>query len=701
MLVPRRPVLKRAATGRSIAFCLLAGLAGIVPMFHEARSEGPEAGGPDRQAEEHIAVLQERTRRLGLARDVYWHVLLHYHPASLGRTVSDVDNAAFFLSPSGKTDPQSELDATLRAFFQPLGSSSIESIEGHPRCAFPARFHWLKERLQWEDSWFPVVPCRNFEVYRAEFRAESVSFIFASYYLGAPASVFGHTFMKFNASGEKKTDLLDYSVNYAANPGDLDPFRYSFYGLIGGYDGAFSLLPYHTKVREYSDMENRDIWEYVLNLNDAQILRMQLHLWELLGRASFNYFFATENCGYQLLGLIEAAVPEHRLTRAYLGWVIPSETVKLLAEHGLIRTVRYRPSARSIMRQRMQELTSGERSYVLAMLENRIEPYLAPTERNLYIYDTLLTALQYRKEGKKLTDDDLQFYRRLLRDRARLPAYEDRSKYTPQSTSVADGHAPVMLRMGAGADRDGPAALIEYRPIYHDLLAGDTGYPPFSELEEFAFRVRIPSGMPARLDSFRLLRLVSLSPYDGMSASGSMIVEAGAQSVLHRRADYSPSSLASVAFRDPLVALAGNQVRTDVERDLRGPLTPGDRFAFGLTESTEYRTVAYARGLYGFAVGNVYDRSSASYALGLLGGAYGETGAGSGRASPQATVLFVMGGAARRLKVQTNCYAFSNARYCEIQAGAGITLAKNHEIRLEGVDGREERNLFLSYVHFL
>jgi hypothetical protein len=43
---------------------------------------------------------------------------------------------------------------------------------------------------------------------------------------------------------------------------------------------TFQMLPYYLKVSEYSDMENRDIWEYHLNLN-VQIDQMLMHIWEV------------------------------------------------------------------------------------------------------------------------------------------------------------------------------------------------------------------------------------------------------------------------------------------------------------------------------------------------------------------------------------------------------------------------------------
>jgi len=36
-------------------------------------------------------------------------------------------------------------------------------------------------------------------------------------------------------------------------------------------------MPYYLKVREYNDMENRDVWEYELNLSPEEIDRLLMH----------------------------------------------------------------------------------------------------------------------------------------------------------------------------------------------------------------------------------------------------------------------------------------------------------------------------------------------------------------------------------------------------------------------------------------
>jgi hypothetical protein len=77
-------------------------------------------------------------------------------------------------------------------------------------------------------------------------------------------------------------------------------------------------MPYYLKVREYSDLENRDIWEYELNLTPEEIDRLLMHAWEL-GPIHFDYYFFDENCAYHLLGLLEAARPDLTLTEGFAG----------------------------------------------------------------------------------------------------------------------------------------------------------------------------------------------------------------------------------------------------------------------------------------------------------------------------------------------------------------------------------------------
>jgi len=65
-----------------------------------------------------------------LHEDPYWHILLHYKPGVSGYE-SLVDDPRYFLAPDGKTNPETELDATIRAFFEPQVSNRHRWVEAH------------------------------------------------------------------------------------------------------------------------------------------------------------------------------------------------------------------------------------------------------------------------------------------------------------------------------------------------------------------------------------------------------------------------------------------------------------------------------------------------------------------------------------------------------------------------------------------
>ena len=78
-----------------------------------------------------------------LASHQQWLHLLHYriHPYTF-RFLSQNDSPEFFLAKDGKRDAYAELVANINAFLM-QGQGENESAQ----CRFPARYHWLKQRL--------------------------------------------------------------------------------------------------------------------------------------------------------------------------------------------------------------------------------------------------------------------------------------------------------------------------------------------------------------------------------------------------------------------------------------------------------------------------------------------------------------------------------------------------------------------------
>jgi len=73
----------------------------------------------------YLTILLAQANQQQLYNHRYWHLLLHYRNNVFGGVTSEVDDQNFFLSPNGKTDPQAELEATIRAFFQRTSGGNL------------------------------------------------------------------------------------------------------------------------------------------------------------------------------------------------------------------------------------------------------------------------------------------------------------------------------------------------------------------------------------------------------------------------------------------------------------------------------------------------------------------------------------------------------------------------------------------------
>jgi hypothetical protein len=206
-----------------------------------------------------------------------WLGLGHYEPAGRDGFASMARGDKFFVSEAGPTSPRDELHATLAAFFDP----TLAVREGeHPQCTFRARYAWLVRELSIDPTRLPPASCEGYDTWRKGLAARGLSLIFPEAYMNNPASMFGHTLLRVD-SGEPggDEDLLAYAINFAAESGGDGGMAFAFKGIFGGYAGYFSVLPYYDKLKQYGDWENRDIWEYPLDLTAAEV-DLLAHVWE-------------------------------------------------------------------------------------------------------------------------------------------------------------------------------------------------------------------------------------------------------------------------------------------------------------------------------------------------------------------------------------------------------------------------------------
>jgi hypothetical protein len=456
---------------------------------------------------------QLRARQEGLAAARTWQILLHYRNSRFNRPASLIDDPRFFLSPRGKTDPQAELDATLVGMLLP--ADPLQS-EQHVLCRFPARSRWLGESLGITTEHLPAVACGELEQALEKIEPQRAVLIFPGNHNNSPASMFGHTLIAIE--GQYASRLLSFAVNYAARTDETNGFAYAVKGVFGLYPGYYSLLPYYVKVREYNDLERRDVWEYPLTLTPAEVERMTLHIWELRDIAS-DYYFFDENCSYNLLFLLEAARPEINLTGASRPWVIPLDTVRTVAAAGLISEVRYRPSKATRIAALAGQMDLVETTLALNLLAGELTvAELAAADLDSAaqrrILDVAIETTEFRYYRKEL--DQAAYQQRsleLLRARSRLGRAGDDTSGPADPGPPEHGHGSNRLALGLGVDDNDWYQELRLRPAYHNLLDADRGYLAGSQIDFANLVLRYyPERRQLALQALDLIDIVSLSP---------------------------------------------------------------------------------------------------------------------------------------------------------------------------------------------
>lgn len=439
-----------------------------------------------------------------------WHVLLHYKKRWIGGFESEVDNANFFYAKDGKTNPEAEIKASVEMFSR----NDIPEGPLHPQCVFPARFQYLKKTFNLN----PInVECTEFKWWKDNLPYHSVSVIFASYYANNPASMFGHTLLRINSSDKK--NISDYGVDFSAISPTDHGIEFAVRGLMGGYTGLFSIKPYYMKMNEYLENENRDLWEYDLDLKPEQIGYMLDHLWELMRHGSFDYFFLDENCSYEILTLLEVANPEWNFSDEFVWKAIPIDTVKAIVKAGAVKDVHYRPAYKKTVTHKYSLLSWEEKRETKKLLEKELSPLEVKNPR---VLEAAIANLRYERfEEKKFTTDQAELLKSLLVQRASLGGtvdYKDIKESLPLKDLRPDtSHDSEKYGIAIGHNETlDTYTEIQFKSAFHDFLDLDRGYPKHSVINVADLNLRYSETRKSFFfQELKYAEAMSLFPLDG------------------------------------------------------------------------------------------------------------------------------------------------------------------------------------------
>ncbi len=488
---------------RWIVFWVLAGLA----------SSGLQAAIP--------TSLQQQIEQQQLHRHNHWLKLLHFRDGE-----SEIDDPRFFLASDGKTDPYHELLATIEQLIADR-SDTDQSLY----CRFISRSSWLVQQLPELVAYLRVPRCQALQQELQTLRAHRVTLVLASAHINSPASAFGHTFLRIDS--KEDTPLVSYAVSYAAETNETNGFVYAYRGIFGGYNGKYSILPYYEKIKEYNDLEQRDIWEYELNLTPQQIQTMVLHIMEIR-QFSADYFFFSENCSYNILWLLEVARDDIDLTSQFGLSAIPIDTLRAVDAAGLVTRDHYRPSARKQINARLGRVEDKQTLQFVLSQEHDLTLLdgLSKAQRSNAL-ELAVGLLQLRQRENEI--ERTLYSRRLLkllRERSRLGLMPKLK--IPRPASPLQGHLSRRLSLGWQRSAGENSLLLGIKPAYHDSADSEYGYlsGAFISFAEFILRANDQGN---RLEQLKLVDIQSYALQDRIFRPISWQVDFGLQRPFYDR----------------------------------------------------------------------------------------------------------------------------------------------------------------------
>ena len=301
---------------------------------------------------------------------------------------------------------------------------------------------------------------------------------------------------------------------------------------MGGYPGLFALVPYREKLAEYTRLENRDLWEYQLNLTPEETGRMIEHVWELK-QIRFDYFFFDENCSFRLLELLQVARPGLQLTDQFQLTAIPTDTVKAVDDAGLVEQINYRPSRERELQSRANALSPAEQELLQQLAAgsaqvDQAEFQVLSPERQALVQDGAFRLLRYQANGQERDSVTAQRSFELLQAISRNPppSLEIERPGRPE-----DGHDSRTWQVGAGSRGDRAFGEYGLRMAYHDLEDNLDSFPLGAQIEILNLKVRQYEGNDWKLQQLDLASIRSLTPRNQLLQPLSWQVRGGLERV--------------------------------------------------------------------------------------------------------------------------------------------------------------------------
>ena len=447
--------------------------------------------------------LIDKARQLNLASQKYWRILLYYKKNSI------ISSKNFFLAENGASNPQAELDATIKSLF------SLPFDDNSALCRLPARIKWLKKELNLADSDIPPANCEEFKKYFKYLNPENISLLFTNQSFISPQSMFGHVALKINRNSSDNIRSNGHVVSYAAGLDEgVSGLVILIKGAFGKFKGRFVLSGFDEYRENYNTIENRDIWEYALNLSRDEIETLMYRIWELK-YIDANYYFFSINCASIIEYWLKAARPDIKLNNRL--WTTPMDVIDNAYKSRLLQSMTFYPADARKYKVIMGVLDEKKRGEVYKIAHGDCDPnriaanYPEQDAANIIAAAQIKNTISFlnREIGKKEYLDKFKNFTAAATSRGNN--IEISLPYNP-----LNAHNINRLDISQGYNSHGGYSSVKYSPFYHDISDNPMGYPENVNLRFFSSKITYydrSNQLGAEVDLINIASFIPINDY--------------------------------------------------------------------------------------------------------------------------------------------------------------------------------------------
>jgi len=396
---------------------------------------------------------------------------------------------------------KNELNATIHGFYEP--QKNYKNINNHPQCKFPARLLFITHELNISKDEFAKVSCKDLDEYKAKAPADTISLIYASENVKNPASMMGHTFLKYSGQNYHNKKV-EHAISFYTMIDTINLITLAYQNIFSGMQGLFALQPYQKIIAQYIDKENRNVWEYKLKLSEYRRKLIYYHVWELRDK-EIKYFFTSYNCSTVIYYTLSLANPEIYEEKRL--WITPLDTVKFLYKYDLIQKSELIPSSEWLVKMLQENVDSKD----VTIIKNIIKKEKYEEIDFLAYYPSKLLGAYATLEYKNGEIDEERYTKiqsKILKDKNSI----DISKYK------SPNKIPPERQFGVGYFKINSEDYIKLSFLPASHLINDYNREYFGESElKIGYLSVLANNKKIELDEFTLYGMKLYLPYDSLT----------------------------------------------------------------------------------------------------------------------------------------------------------------------------------------